>query len=198
MSLPSLSQSMPFSVIVRNDLYPMTFSDSTKVVLRWCFASSLVLLIAIISYVHHSRAVASVDLSLLKSIQDLEQYTGRNVAVTGYINISFENSSIFFDDIRSGKKGDIVSCAVWVDLKSWPPLFYASNVHGKATVRGNLRLGHSGHLGVYNAELQEAEIIVPPWPSRVSPILCLIAAVMIIVLVVKIVKATLPLIHRRY
>lgn len=64
-------------------------------------------------------------------------------------------------------------------MRSEHELLRLLHVHGEATVSGSFRFGRSGHMGLYNAELTDASIIVWPWPVRLTTDGCILAVILL-------------------
>jgi hypothetical protein len=95
------------------------------------------------------------DVSIVKLIAAPEQYEGRLVRVSGFLNIEFENVELYLhkEDCVQG----LTKNGVWLDLDRESRTKYSTvNLH-YALVEGVVDSKHFGHLGATSATLTKVQ-----------------------------------------
>ena len=112
-----------------------------------------------VAYEIYSRTTEVLHLASFDDLRKIERYDGRKVRIRGYLIVAFEGTAVYPDP-----RFDI-SRAIWLEMRSRPVLYQIFMVRGEVTVGGTLRIRQGtkyGHFGAYNAELEDAEILMPP------------------------------------
>ena len=120
----------------------------------WCRRKLILTLVLVYSALPEQSAFAQVDarhawVSLINLIATPDQYHSKNVSVSGWLTLEFENMSLCLASVVPSSK----EC-VWIELddakqKSWRAL------NGKrVVVLGTFDKTNTGHLGGWSGSLQ--------------------------------------------
>jgi len=115
----------------------------------------LVLLFIVFSMEGNEKPIGVIDL-----IDSLGKYEGKTVRVEGYVSMGFEQCVLWPEDPEKSR----IQLEYWVWFrelgKGCGAGEYAKNSkHGRAIIEGTFNENDKGHLGMYSASINNAEII---------------------------------------